>query len=446
MLAVGVRQPGRAQVGRVTIPSLLLQASDHQSFARGEREGQMGLEFSIWPADVVARYLSVSRVLADGFSEITSQQVKQLEAMAAATDLATHSHADVAAFVAHVLSEAAIEVQESDTSARGARYSRGPSAQRHASSKALASSGYATPDGGTLVRIAGTHWAASLHAVEGRWNTGIVQVTSTLAVRADGAVWRHSQPHARLAITDEVLNIASSRESSAILTSGGLVLDVPPDFGAPGARSPELVSPQLGDAPTPREIIAMSIDQDELTLASVDGRVLAWRLRDIAAERGRALSPDVAVEQSVRRVVSGRVRALLSSEGAVLPATKQVWGSLRTGGRKSDRFQPAIRGIPPMKELTSDGLMLDHRDGLWLLTPYGTAARVAGVPHAAWIRDDVAVTAAGDLFEVGPGANLIARRVSGLIDVCKRRIDGSVMIVTSEPDAVAGCLSLVAVR
>ena len=81
-----------------------------------ERVVQVGLEFSVWPADVVERYVSMVRVLAGPSARIGMEQAALLGAMASATDLAGIAQSDIAVFVAHVLSEGGIGVGDAPRS------------------------------------------------------------------------------------------------------------------------------------------------------------------------------------------------------------------------------------------------------------------------------------------------------------------------------------------
>lgn len=74
--------------------------------ARRREVGDVGLDFEVWPANVVARYVATARVLSGGSASISLDVVKQLEALVAVVDQPTWSPEEVSGFVRYILAKA----------------------------------------------------------------------------------------------------------------------------------------------------------------------------------------------------------------------------------------------------------------------------------------------------------------------------------------------------
>ena len=409
----------------------------------------MGFEFSVWPTDLVERFVSKARAAANGTTSISAQQSHELEALAAATGFAGTPTSDISAFVRHVLSEAGLEIRDEVAGAIDP-HALPVTEGRHASATALGSMTPASR-GGTLVhvnlrtrdcRTGGTRGARDE-------DSAIVKVTSQLALRADGTLWDHDFTRP-IRVPGTVTDVASEIGVSVILTDKGLFV-----YGT-GSEAKCLET-----APPPETISTITIGTawrsgpsrrhtTSVGVATNDGRLLIWQNRSFTwsgrASLGLGHPPDLETTGPIVDRISnlGHSRsAVLTRDGKVMVAVDKRKGRSRFHGTLSDHYQELRDPLPRMTEIADEGLMLDDLNHVWVLNSAKRCGELLTIDNVVMIRDDLAVTSTNDVFRIrryqsSPIA--VARAVPGLVDLVGRG-QGHLLVVTSEPEALKASLT-----
>lgn len=404
----------------------------------------VSLEFTVWPVELVDRFASKARAMAEGASSITADQCRALERLAAATELAGATEPGISAFVRHALSEAGLGISDNgpDRAALDrtpAIIDRPPAAWRPSNETG------SSRRGGVLLRVSLKSGDSDI------LHPDAVRVVGRLALLADGTLW-DCRARRSVGVPGEVQQIAYEYRSPVILTNTGVHI-----LG--GAYSSE--STRLDGAPPPGSITDLAVDDRALFsptkrwalivgIATNDGRLMIWQRRTLTWKRGSRLSfgvsPDVEAQGPVLRrlCLDGYQGAtLLTEDGELLAQTRASLPS-RFRGAVTDIVPRSGGSMPRIADITRVGLALDEDHRVWRRASRYTEYRpVAPLGDVALIRDDLAATWSGDIFRLGRyGESTPVALVQGARGIVDLASDGEdLLVVTTEPDALLAGLT-----